>query len=61
MAIEQCLMRTVKTEGGLINITHRDADKTKWLLSALVAEYTEGLRSLTGVTTGTHSEQHREI
>jgi hypothetical protein len=34
MVIEQCLMRSGKTTGGLINITHREAAKTVWLLAA---------------------------
>ena len=32
--IEQDLMLLGKSEGGLINITHKDAARTKWLLSA---------------------------
>ena len=60
--IEQTLMRSAKTQGGLINITHNDAARTKWLLSShIVANYTEALRDLTGVTTGTWSEQHRDV
>ena len=60
--IEQTLMRSGKSQGGLINITHNDSARTKWLLSShLVANYTEALRDLTGVTSGTWSEQHRDI
>ena len=60
--IEQDLMLSAKTEGGLLNITHKEAARTKWLLSAhVVANYTEALRDLTGVKTGTWSEQHREV
>ena len=55
-------MRSGKSQGGLINITHNDAARTKWLLSShIVANYTEALRNLTGVTTGTWSEQHRGV
>ena len=60
--IEQTLMRSGKSQGGLINITHNDAARTKWLLSShIVANYTEALRDLTGVTTGTWSEQHPDV
>ena len=60
--IEQTLMRSGKTQGGLINITHNDAARTKWLLSShIVANYSEALRDLTGITTGTWSEQHRDV
>ena len=62
MAIEQCLMRAGKTQGGLINITHKESARTKWLLSAhVLAQYNEALRLLTGTYTGTWSEQHRDI
>ena len=62
MTIEQCLMRAGKTQGGLINITHKEAAKTKWLLTAhVIAQYTEAIRSLTETFTGTWSEQHREV
>ena len=57
--IEQTLMRSGKTQGGLINITHNDAARTKWLLSShIVANYTEAIRDLTGINTGTWSEHH---
>ncbi|XP_006825155.1 uncharacterized protein LOC102805997 [Saccoglossus kowalevskii] len=62
MTIEQSLMRSGKTQGELINITHQESARTKWLLSAhIMAQYTEALRSLTGTFTGTWSEQHREF
>ena len=62
MIIEQSLMRSGKTTGGLINITHNDTARTKWLLSAhILAQYSESLRSLTGISTGTWSEQHRDM
>ena len=35
MTIEQSLMRSGKTEGGLINITHKESASTKWFLTAL--------------------------
>ena len=57
MTIEQCLMRAGKTERGLINITHKEAAKTKWLLTAhVIAQYTEAIRSLTETFTRTWSE-----
>ena len=55
--IEQTLMRSGKSQGGLINITHNNAARRKWLLSSHI----EALRDLTGVTTGTWSEQHRDV
>ena len=59
--IEQSLMRSGKTQGGLINITHREAARTKWTLSShVLAEYTEALRMLTGNLHGS-SEQHKEM
>ena len=62
MTIEQCLMRSGKTTGALINITHNDAARAKWMLSAhILAQYTDSLRCLTGTVTGTLSEQHREM
>ena len=62
MTIEQSLMRAGKTQGGLINITHKEAAKTKWLLSAhVVAQFTDALRCLTNTFTGTWSEQHRDV
>ena len=62
MAIEQCLMRSGKTTGALINIAHNDAARAKWMLSAhILAQYTDSLRCLTGTVTGTSSEQHREM
>ena len=55
-------MRSGKTQGGLINVTHKDAARTKWLLSShVVANYTEALRDLTGTNAGTWSEQHRDM
>ena len=54
MTIEQCLMRSSKTNDGLINITHKEAAKTKWLLSAhVLAQYLDSLRNLTNKTVGT--------
>lgn len=62
MTIEQCLMRAGKTEGGLINITHKEAARTKWLLTAhVMAQYTEALRYLTDTFSGTWSQQHTEV
>jgi len=56
MAIEQCLMRAAKTSGGLINITHREAARTVWLLSAhVLLQYTDGLRAMTGCFAGSWS------
>ena len=41
---EQTLIYSEKTYGGLINILHKEATKTKWLLSThLVAEYSDQL------------------
>ena len=52
--IEQDLMLPGKSEGGLINITHKEAARTKWLLSShVVVNYSDALRDLTGVKTGT--------
>ena len=46
----------------LINITHKEAARTKWLLSShVVANYSNALRDLKGVKTGTSSEQHRDM
>ena len=60
--IEQDLMLSGKSEGCLINITHKEAVRTKWLLSSHVfANYSNALRDLTGVKTGTWSEQHRDM
>lgn len=62
MIIEQCLMRNAKTSGGLINITHREAAKTVWLLAShVLAQYSDGIRVLTGKFSGTWSAQHREM
>ena len=62
MTIEQCLMRSSKTNGGLINITHKEAAKTKWLLSThVLAQYSDSLRNLTNKTAVPWSEQHREL
>jgi len=45
MTIEQCLMRAGKTQGGLINITHKEAARTKWLLTAhVVAQYIDAVQ-----------------
>ena len=53
-------MLSGKSEGGLINKTHKEAARTKWLLSSHVAaNYSNALRDLTGVKTGAWSEQHR--
>lgn len=61
MTIEQCLMRAGKTQGGLINITHRDSARTKWLLSAhIVAQYTDALRVMTNTSTD-DTDHHREV
>ena len=55
-------MRAGKTQGGLINITHKEAAKTRWLLSAhVMAQFTDALRCLTNTFTGTWSEQHRDV
>ena len=62
MTIEQCLMRSGKTTGAFINITHNDAARAKLLLSAhILALYTDSLRCLTGAVTGTWSKQHLEM
>ena len=62
MTIEQCLMWSAKTQGGLINITHNESARSKWLLSAhILAEYSEALRSQTGLTKGTLPEQHKDM
>ena len=54
-------MRSGKTSGGLVNITHNESARTKWLLSAhVIAQYTDAIRDLTGIYAGTWSEQHRE-
>ena len=51
-----------KREGGLINITHKEAVRRKWLLSShVVANYSNTLRHLTGLKTGTWSEQHCDM
>ena len=60
--IEQDLMLSGKSEGGLINITHKEAARTKSLLfSHVLTNYSNALRDLTGVKTGTWSEQHRDM
>ena len=47
-------MLSGKSEGGLINITLKEAVRTKWLLpSHVVANYSNALHDLTGVKTGT--------
>ena len=59
--IEQTLMRSGKTQG-LINITHEEAARTKWMLSShVIANYSEALWTLTGTNSGTWSEQHTEM
>ncbi|XP_071081970.1 uncharacterized protein [Haliotis cracherodii] len=61
MIIEQCLMRAGKTQGGLINITHKDSARTKWLLSAhIVAQYTDALRLMTN-TSSEIVDHHRDM
>ena len=46
----------------LINITHKEAARTKWLLSShVVANYSKSLRDLAGVKIGTWSKQHRDM
>ena len=51
-----------KSQGGLINITHNDSARKKWLLSShIVANYIEVSLDLTGVTTATSSEQHHDV
>lgn len=58
MIIEQSLVRWDQTSDGLINITHNDAARAKWLLSAhILAQYSESLRYLTDTCTGTWSEK----
>ena len=48
MTIEQSLVRSGKTQGGLINITHKISERTKWLLIAHIGgRYSEQLRKLT--------------
>ena len=60
--IEQDLMLSGKSEGGLINITHKEAARTKWLLSShVVANYSNALCDFTGFKTWTWSEQHRDM
>ena len=50
------------SEGELINIAHKKAARTKWLLSSyVVANYSNALRDLTGLKTGTWSEQHCDM
>ena len=51
-----------KNSWGLINVTHKDSARMNWLLSAhIVAQYSDALRALTQVQTGTWSEQHRDM
>ena len=60
--IKQDLMLPGNSEGELINIAHKKAARTKWLLSSyVVANYSNALRDLTGLKTGTWSEQHRDM
>ncbi len=55
-------MRSGKTHGGLINITHKDTAQENVLTTAhVMVEYSEALRALTGITSGSMSEQHREM
>ena len=62
MTIEQSLMRSGKTHGGLVNITHKESARTKWLLTAhIVAQYSEALRKLAENAGGTWSEQHQKL
>ena len=62
MCIEQCLMRSEKTQGGLINVTQNESARAKWMLSAhILTHYSDSLRSLTSISTGTLSEQHKEM
>ena len=61
MTIKQSLMRSGKTHGGLINITHKESARTKLLLTSHnVAQYSEALRKLTE-NAGGRSERHREF
>ena len=58
MTTEQYLLQS----SGLINITHNDAARAKWLLSAhILGQYTDSLQCLTRAVTGAWSEQHREM
>ena len=60
--IDQILMGSGKSQGGLINITDNYSARTKWLLSShIVANYTKAIPDLTGFTTGTWSEQHHDV
>ena len=63
MTIKQCLMRATKTEGVLINITHQEAVRIKWLSTAhVMAQYTEALRCLTDTYSGAlGSQQHQKV
>ena len=62
MTIEQSLMRSGKTHGGLVNITHKESARTQWLLTAhIVAQYSEAFRKLTENAGGTWSKQHQEL
>lgn len=55
-------MGSGKSNGGLINNTHNDTTRTKWLLSSYAVEnYAEALQDLTGVTTGKWFVQHRDV
>ena len=55
-------MQSCKSQEGLINSTHNEAARKIWLLlSHIVANYTETLWDLTGVTTGAWSGQHRNV
>jgi hypothetical protein len=55
-------MRSGRTHGGLINIKHKDTAREKFLTMAhVMAEYSEALRTLTGITSGSMREQHREM
>ena len=49
MTIEECLMRSGKNSGGLINVTHKDSARVKWqLLGHIVAQYSDALRTDSG-------------
>ena len=61
MTIEQSLVRSGKTHGGLVNITHKESARTQLLLTShIVAQYSEALRKLTD-NAGGRSERHREL
>jgi hypothetical protein len=46
----------------LINITHKDSARTKWLLTAhIVSQYTDALCDITTTYAGTWSDRHKEM